>query len=145
MAKYQVAFSCGHTEEKVLFGKVNERESRIEYWEKHGTCSECYKAQQEAKRNEENMRAARKAEINGRAKLTGSEKQVKWATTIRENIMGQLDQILNKSEGAIKIQAHLNGITEARFWIDNRSYQGAERDFGIKIAKEIGLAKIKKG
>ncbi len=137
MAKYQVTFSCGHTEEKALFGPVKDRERKIEYWEKYGTCSECYKTQQEAKRQEENERAAKRAEASGRAKLTGSEKQVAWATTIRENIMGQLEQILNKSENAIKILNHLNSITEAKFWIDNRSYQGAERDFGIKIAKEI--------
>ena len=137
MAKYQVIFSCGHTEEKQLIGKGSERESKIEYWENYGICSECYKAQQEAKQLEANKRAARKAEINKRIELTGSEKQVAWATTIRESIMEQLEKILNNSPQAVKIHTHLNNITEAKFWIDNKHYQGDERQFGGKIAKEI--------
>lgn len=43
MAKYEVKFSCGHTEVKTLFGKTSERESRIKYWEEYGTCSACFR------------------------------------------------------------------------------------------------------
>ena len=45
MAKYEVNFSCGHTERIELFGKVSERERKIEYFEERGICSECYKEQ----------------------------------------------------------------------------------------------------
>lgn len=43
MAKYDVKFSCGHTERKELFGAEKDRQSKIEYWERSGICSECYK------------------------------------------------------------------------------------------------------
>ena len=49
MAKYEVKFSCGHIETIELCGKVSERESKIKYYEEHGICSECYKAQRQAK------------------------------------------------------------------------------------------------
>ena len=137
MAKYQVTFGCGHTEQKELFGKVKERESRIAYWEEKGLCTDCYKAEQEAKRVRENAEAAQKAEAFGWANLQGSEKQVAWANTIRLNIMRQLEQILNQSDGAMKVRAHLNNKLESKWWIDNR--QTDARLLAAKIAKEISL------
>lgn len=47
MAKYEVKFSCGHVETKELFGKTTERYKRIEYWEKFGICSCCWREQKE--------------------------------------------------------------------------------------------------
>lgn len=50
--KYEVTFSCGHTETIELFGKTADRERKIAYYEKYGVCSECYKEQ----KNVENSR-----------------------------------------------------------------------------------------
>ena len=47
MAKYDVHFSCGHTETKELYGKVSIRMERIAYWERWGVCSACYREQKE--------------------------------------------------------------------------------------------------
>lgn len=47
MAKYTVTFSCGHEGSVELFGKVAEREKKIEYFEKNGLCRECYKKKTE--------------------------------------------------------------------------------------------------
>lgn len=41
--KYDVTFSCGHTEEVQIYGKTEERERKIKYYGKSGLCSECYK------------------------------------------------------------------------------------------------------
>ncbi|MGN0624595.1 MAG: hypothetical protein ACI4JA_11700 [Oscillospiraceae bacterium] len=43
MAKYEVKFSCGHTGTVELFGKTEERYRKLEYFERQGLCSECYK------------------------------------------------------------------------------------------------------
>ena len=45
MAKYDVNFSCGHKEQRELFGKSVDRQKKITYWEEYGICSECYKEQ----------------------------------------------------------------------------------------------------
>ena len=44
MAKYEVKFSCGHTQIIELFGKDKDRQRKIEYFEEHGLCKNCYKA-----------------------------------------------------------------------------------------------------
>jgi len=48
MAKYNVTFSCGHTETKELFGSERERRAKIEYWGKSGKCTECYEKEKYA-------------------------------------------------------------------------------------------------
>lgn len=47
MAKYTVTYSCGHEAVVELFGKVEERKKKIEYFEKNGLCRECYKKKME--------------------------------------------------------------------------------------------------
>lgn len=46
--KYDVKFSCGHTEEIQLFGKTADRERKIAYYEQYGLCSCCYAAKKDA-------------------------------------------------------------------------------------------------
>ena len=52
MAKYQVNYSCGHSGEVQLFGKLSERERKLE-WMSGRPCKECWhkqKLEEEAKR-----------------------------------------------------------------------------------------------
>lgn len=51
MGKYNVNFSCGHTEEKELFGKITERTKKIEYWQNYGICSKCYFEQKDIEKS----------------------------------------------------------------------------------------------
>jgi len=55
MAKYNVTFSCGHTETKELFGSERERRAKIEYWGKSGKCTECYEKEKYADCDEVEM------------------------------------------------------------------------------------------
>jgi len=50
MAKYTVSHSCGHQQTHELFGKVSERERKLE-WMKDTDCTDCWKAKQRAERN----------------------------------------------------------------------------------------------
>jgi hypothetical protein len=70
MAKYDVKFSCGHTEVEELFGKYSDRERRIAYWEKYGVCSECY-------REQKRIEAEAEAEKNGLQEKEVSYKEYK--------------------------------------------------------------------
>lgn len=40
--KYEVKFSCGHTETVELFGKNEDRQRKIAWFEESGLCSKCY-------------------------------------------------------------------------------------------------------
>lgn len=74
MAKYEVNFSCGHTEIVQFIGSYKDRERKIAWMKEHGLCSECYKAKK-AKENEE---------INAKLPiLEVSEKQIEWVKNIR--------------------------------------------------------------
>lgn len=83
MAQYQVTFSCGHTETVQLFGKIDDRYRKIEWYEEKGLCSKCYKKEQEDDRKAYQERAL-SLSVN-LPTLTGSEKQTAWAMTIRQS------------------------------------------------------------
>lgn len=46
--KYEVKFSCGHTETVELFGKNADRQRKIAWFEESGLCSKCYAEQKSA-------------------------------------------------------------------------------------------------
>ena len=105
MAKYQVTFSCGHTQVVELFGKTSDRERKISWYERSGVCSDCYKAEQDAKRQ------ANIDVCSALPALTGSDKQIAWATKIRADKYNmfkgtRFDYIKNE--------------TSAAWWIDHR-------------------------
>lgn len=53
MAKYKINFSCGHTEQRELFGPTKERDRKIQYFEQFGDCTECYKSKKKAEKDAE--------------------------------------------------------------------------------------------
>lgn len=154
--KYTINPSCGHEFETQLYGKNSERERRIE-WLERGVCPECYKAEQQAKRDKANAEAASKAADNNRPELTGSEKQVAWATTLRENAIlimeehiesleslavapGQEEMAKRLFDGGRKFIADMVAKnTEARYWIDNREwpYRASMENELAKIAERL--------
>lgn len=73
--QYTVKHSCGHTETGQLFGSYEERQRRLA-WLKETPCQPC-------KRQAEQQAAEQSAAAAGLPALSGSPKQVAWATTIR--------------------------------------------------------------
>jgi len=123
--KYQVTYACGHEGRVALFGKNSEREYKLKHFAR--ICPECAAAQR-AKKDEEAVAAAK---ASGLPELEGSEKQVAWATRIRQNAINEFagwgdedfevfdnnktkDQVKELFEAALK-------QTRATFWINNRS------------------------
>lgn len=45
--KYDVKFSCGHTCTIQLYGSTADRERKIAYYERAGTCPDCYREMKE--------------------------------------------------------------------------------------------------
>lgn len=94
MAKYQVTFTCGHTETIQLFGKTSERERWIEWAEQNKVCPECYEKQKKEARQVATWAAAKEADENGLPTLSGSDKQIKWAETIRAEKLAEIDRLI---------------------------------------------------
>ena len=84
MAKYDITYSCGHTETVQLYGKHADRERYIAWASEHKVCSECLKADREAAK----AAAAERAKANGMTE--GSTKQMAWACDIIEQAQRNL-------------------------------------------------------
>jgi len=90
-----------------------------------GVCSDCLRAEKEQERKQENERAASLANELGFSALTGSEKQIAWATTIRQQCYEKV--VANQPRptvGLDKLIAAINLETSAKWWIDNRAAIG---------------------
>lgn len=96
MAKYTIRRSCGHTETVQIYGKVSERDGKAA-WEEGRLCMECYKAEQAAKREQASKEADSAAKALELPALSGSEKQVSWAQTIRAKMIEEAKKIEEKS------------------------------------------------
>lgn len=99
MAKYEIHHCCGHTRTVNLYGKTADRNRTIE-WLESQPCPDC-------KREEENAESAKKAAAENRPVLTGTEKQVAWANTIRENTISEI-----KAERGTAAERKLRGVLD---------------------------------
>jgi hypothetical protein len=131
MAKYTVKFSCGHAEAVELFGKTSERERKISYFERSGICSECYRAQQEAKRAAE-LSSYNNANLPA---LTGTPKQIDWANKIR---MEKYQMFASRGF------EYISRETSAAWWIDHRNNVEDEIASRARASKVSRIASMSK-
>lgn len=127
MAHYTVTYACGHSMDKQLFGKMDDRRAHIEWAVKHGTCTDCAKADKLA------AAAGVEAEHNLTA-LTGSEKQIAWARSIRAEKVNAIatwfasgraraeaaNEAESYDEQVAALIAKLGAQASASWWIDRR-------------------------
>lgn len=137
IAKYTGTYSCGHEGEVRLIGTHKDRKWKYEN-EFSKICPKCYREYLQKQREKENEIAAEKAKELELPILTGTEKQVAWANTIRQKFIddatgdlkstvisyikwgGEVDNDMTKDE-LFEIRSWiLENRTEARYWIDNR-------------------------
>ena len=111
MAKYDVTYTCGHTETVELFGKTSERERKIAWMEGNCLCPSCYKEKQQKEAAAFDLPA-----------LTGTPKQVAWAESLRNGVFEKLEfeKLTRGKNPTDEFLAWLKDQTESRFWIDNR-------------------------
>ena len=120
MAKYNVTHSCGHEHEYKLFGKTRERDGKMA-WLARQECPECRRkaAEEAAKVATEGMELP---------ELEGSEKQVKWANTIRGQFINAIrtyNETCAFGAGNPRIDVDkalsiIASVKTARDFIDNR-------------------------
>lgn len=123
MAKYTVTYKCGCTATIELYGKIADRESKIE-WYKTIVCPSC------------RANAAQKeAELNNLCNLEGSEKQIAWALDIRNKalkISSEFVSMATNQEMAQKFVGMLMAESKASFWIENRfDLNGTPKEFAV--------------
>lgn len=106
-----VNFSCGHTKQVYV-----DNRDRKKMRENPGLCPDCIKANIE-KANEE---AAKQAAAEGFPALSGSPKQIAWATTIRADMLKTVERYATNDEEKELCKKFLLSITEASKFINAR-------------------------
>jgi hypothetical protein len=144
MSKYIISHSCGHEVTHQLFGPGKDRESKAQ-WLETTLCTECWKVQQAKERAEkiavENQRSAELAKNSGLPTLTGSEKQITWGMSIRQQMIDSLETFIkecgDRPEWTAKFAALREafgvvvlGNTTASWFIDNRGFGTVRVAFG---------------
>lgn len=99
MAWYYGRYSCGHEGRVNIIGPGKDRE-----WKKErafgGLCPECYKKKFDEEMRKRNIEAAKKTSEMELPELSGSEKQIVWANTLRMQVIKRYE---NQSEEFSKI------------------------------------------
>lgn len=95
MAKATAECTCKTCGKVYTATKICRNRRDADEWEQWATehydeCSECYKARQQAERETANEKAAQESRAVGWPELSGSLKQVAWATTIRKTKIDEL-------------------------------------------------------
>lgn len=159
--------TCGNEFTKIAY-KSNSREA--DSWEKWAVenfdeCDECREKRIRAAREKENEKSAKEAKEVNLPELTGSEKQIAWAETIRMKIYKENQDVIDgvmkriqmlqeeKPEKVEKTKKQLDEMIsfgnwilkkeDSRFWIDNRGnnirdlYMKYRNEFQAEIPEEI--------
>ncbi|WP_125153634.1 hypothetical protein [Clostridium rectalis] len=162
MAWYYGVFSCGHEGRVNIIGPHKNREFKREN-EFRKMCPECYENYIQEIKERKNKEAAKKSKEMELPSLEGTEKQVIWANTLRQEFIEKSEK-LNKDE-LKRYQmwgGELEGLKEseikdivdyilinrdnAKYWIDNRDKIirtiVQERKNSIKTEEEIITEKL---
>lgn len=144
MAWYYGTFSCGHEGRTNIIGPSKNRQY-IADRRFSGLCEECYSKwleEEKERKNKESLEAAKEMEL---PELTGTEKQITWALTLRQNLINKFEELIKlyakrEEERSVEdLTTALNYILEnkieAKYYIDNR-YESAG-DLAIKANTEI--------
>ena len=121
MAHYNVDYNYGHSQEVELFGKTSRRYEKIEYMER-GVCPDCYRAEKQQEREQENERAVGLAKSLGFPVLEGSMKQVAWGSSIRQKTYESICRSNPEHPvyGYGLVAEVISLEASAKWWIDNR-------------------------
>lgn len=92
MSHYEGTYACGHSGRENITGPTKNREWIAER-RFSGLCPECAEKERLKKIEEENKKAAELSEEYELPELTGSEKQVSWANTLRLKRLEEFDEV----------------------------------------------------
>lgn len=115
MAWYYGTHSCGHEGRVNIIGPHKDRQWKVE---RHFSrnCESCCQEYLEKRHEEENLKALEAAKEMELPDLTGTDKQITWANTLRQKLMEAFEQITEEeitsiSKSRLERDKDLKGIT----------------------------------
>jgi hypothetical protein len=149
MAWYYGTYSCGHEGRVNIIGPVKDREWKKER-EFSNMCPDCRCKKFEEEREQKTQESFEKAKEMDLPELTGSEKQIAWAVSLRQQLIDGIEGISDLEKKTLlkrygitdedirKIKLYIiETKTSAKYYIDHRHY--LIRDY-LKEEKEAALA-----
>ncbi len=138
---------CGKEFEVIAFRNNRKDADSYEQWavENIVQCPECREQERQKQREEEAMKNLEESNENGWPELKGTEKQIKWAITIRAEGMKAVAEKVRKDKlnefwaYALKVMEEKNN---ASWWIDNRNFI-TQSIVKVIVAKEKDAAEEK--
>lgn len=94
MSKYYGTYSCGHEGRVNVIGPEKNRQWIVDR-KFEGMCPECYTKHLEEERIKANEISAEKAKEMELPELEGTEKQVAWATTLRQKLIDGFEKLIS--------------------------------------------------
>ena len=124
---FVIKHKCGHTEERDLSDRPAGKRKGFASWLSAQVCSRCYRKEGAEEYKQMLLEAALENQTKlDLPELEGTEKQVPWATTSRNQlIMGAFEELVRGEDATLTeeefeerylVPARL--ITSARWWID---------------------------
>ena len=137
MAKAHVELTCADCGRTYIREKICRNRAEANSWENwmglhyDGICTDCWKAQQAAKREAETLAFIESHKL---PELSGTPKQIAWANKIRANVLREIEAYWADDEpgdptdpvhqakmaGQQAFMAWLEGQDISRWWIDNQ-------------------------
>lgn len=126
--KTGIVYSCGHRATVQIYGTdAHGERDRKAAWLATQLCPDCAKADRAEQRDERDQETAAQAAAAGWPALTGTDRQVLWATTIRADAVAAVAKRLSRHPDA-DIATRALAVwtddalrhTDAKWWIDNR-------------------------
>jgi len=129
MAWYYGTYSCGHEGRTNIIGPMKHRQWKADAHFR-GLCPECFEKKRTEEREKARIEALEKAKKMELPELEGSEKQIAWAVTLRQEMIDKIDRL--ESEDLFRIGSnkkekqdildYVMSQKKASWFIDNRSY-----------------------
>ena len=113
-----ITHACRHAQAHYLSGFASQQERKAR-WLQTTKCRTCFIAERQADKATAAVRDGAAIAHLELAQLTGSERQVAWATTIRAGRLATMVTDVSAKDQAA-LQACL-AITDAKWWIDHRT------------------------
>lgn len=131
MAWYTVNYKCGHEGRIQLYGKTTDRERKLDWMSGNVLCDDCQKLKFAAN----NAKAAETNAQIGLPSLSGSDKQIAWAESLRQKAY----KLLTADNAARELVAH--AVTHAKqFGLTQEMLKAAgidSRDKAAAIMREV--------
>jgi len=116
-----ITHACGHEQAHYLAGYISQQERKAR-WLQTTSCRACFIASKKAAQAEAATRDGAAIAHLDLLPLSGSDRQVAWATTIRAS---RLATLITDREAPLGWQACL-AATDAKWWIDHRELPNAD-------------------